>query len=1351
MSTDSESPHPPLRRAHLEQRNQAQAEAADVDSLPVELGNTRSLPRVRALERPKSGPMSLPSSYGQQRLWFLWELDREGARACNVACAYDIQGDLDIPLLKKALNLIVGRHETLRTGLVAEDGELRQVVLDEVLLSVPVIEIPEEDLERRLVEGARWPFDLKQAPLLRAMVFRLTPTRHVLALTIHQTIADRWSLDIMVGELGATYTALVLGQTPQLPEILVQYADFAAWQRESLGWPELEKQLSYWRQQLAGVEPVGLPSDHPRPHKPTYRGKQVRRHLGAELVTDLRRLSQEEGATLYMVLLAALGTLLYRLSGQEDLVIGSPVPNRPRPELEPLIGSFANTLALRCDLAGNPSFRELLRRIRETTLAAYGSQEAPFERIVEEVQPKRDLSRPPLIQVVLSLQSAAASEFSLGQAIAYPVEIHHGMSRFDLSLELEPVGDTLSATLEVNADLFGPDTARRMLGCWNTLLEGIAEGASQPISELPILTQTERRRQLVAWNATDTDFPASSCIHDLVSAQAEDNPDKVAVAFGSEVLTYGELELGANRVAHRLRSTGAGTGTVVALCLERSLDMVVAMLGTLKSGAAYLPLDPHHPVDRLAFMLEDSGATVLLTQGSLLNNLPPHGAVVICVDREPATGEPALNAVPLPAGSAEELAYVIYTSGSTGKPKGVAVRHRNVVNLMTALVQKPGPNDTVMAVTPYSFDVFGGNLWVALGVGATVVLASLEVASDGAELGRLIGASGATFMGATPATWQMLVNAGWSGQTGLVARCGGEELTVGLAHSLLDRTSAVWNLYGPTETTVWSMCERIQRDAKITIGRPIANTKVYVLDERLEPVPVGVAGELFIGGAGVARGYINSPELTAERFLPNPFVPGDRIYRTGDRARFLSDGRVEYLGRLDYQIKIHGFRIEPGEVEATIESHRAVRQAVVVAQKGINGDTSLVAYVVSQEVGREPTAAELRAVLMARLPTYMVPSAFVMLRALPLTPNGKVDRRALPLPDYSGAEYVAPRSELEIQLTGVFARVLGMERVGIEDDFFDLGGHSLLAALLLRKVESEVGERVPLASMFQGGATVAGMAGVIEAGRGGRDDLSLMVPIQSRGTAPILFFVQPDETSMLTLRHFVGPLGSQQRVLGLLPERLGRRFDPSRSIEELAASMLATIRATQPTGPYLVAGYSLGGLIAYEIAGQMHSAGWDVAWLGVLDAEVGQSLYQRAMWSRTPGGFMTRLWQIGPWKAVQEARKLVWHWLRAPLLLGRWVSTARDDFDYRGALVISARYNPAGHEVPMDLFTSADNVDVTGTATLGWDSVHRGPLTLHTIPGKHLAMLTEPNVRVVAEILSASLRRALAVGEAGVD
>ena len=937
-------------------------------------------------------------------------------------------------------------------------------------------------------ELARQPYQLDKGPLLRPLLVRFAEDEHRLYLALHHLIFDGVSLNrVVVPELVALYDAFAAGEQPALPEPAIQYADYALWSQEWAKTEGFARRIEYWRRHLEGAPELQLPLDHPRPRQQRFRGAMERVRLSEDLVRRLRSLSASEGATLFQVLASAFAVLMHRYAaGQDDVVFGTVSDLRQRPELEAMVGYCLTPVVVRADLGGDPSFRQLLGRVR-TELLDDLAQQVPFGRLVGDLQPARDASINPFFQAMLVLEPPLSSTDSSWSLHLMEAELGNavGNAECDLILELDarPEGQ-IDGRLIYNSDLFDPQTAQRVTGHWLMLLEGIPEAPERRVSELEMLTAEEINQQVVEWNATEVPYPRDASVHELVARQVERSPEAVAVVFEDDRLTYRELDQKANRLAHRLRAAGADTGKVVGICVERSLDMLVGLLGILKAGAAYVPLDPHHPPDRLAFVLEDSGASVLLTQRPLLPSLPHHRSEVICLDESFADQPGTAPAAPV---SADDLAYVLYTSGSTGRPKGVCVHHRAVVNFLTSMARLPGMStaDTVVAITTYAFDIAAVELWLPLITGAHTVIAPQEVASDGRRLADLIARSSATVMQATPATWQMLIDSGWSGRPGLVALCGGEALPPRLADALLDRTAALWNMFGPTETTVWSTIALVRRGDGITIGRPIANTTVHIVDRRLHPVPVGVSGELLIGGDGVARGYLNRPELTAERFVADPFSadPGARLYRTGDLARHRADGSIEYLGRLDHQVKIRGHRVECGEVEAVLGDHPAVAGAVVVAREDEDGrGQRLVAYIVP-DGGDAPGLGELRAHLGGRLPDYMVPSAFVMLEAFPLTPNGKVDRRALPAPEAGrlGAEaaYVAPRTEAEATLAAIWEQLLAVERVGMDDNFFELGGDSIHAIRVIARA-NQAGLPLSPAQLFEH-QTVAGLAAAAEA------------------------------------------------------------------------------------------------------------------------------------------------------------------------------------------------------------------------------------------------------------------------------
>ncbi|HSG41069.1 MAG TPA: amino acid adenylation domain-containing protein, partial [Thermoanaerobaculia bacterium] len=948
-------------------------------------------------------------------------------------------------------------------------------------------------------EEARRPFNLAAGPLLRTLLLRLTHNEHALTFCAHHIVADMWSTGLMVREISRLYPAALSGEASPLPELRVQYADYAAWQRRWLTGETLDRLLSSWRARLVGAPAaLEIPTDRPRPAVQTFRGGSVRWRASSELTGALDGLAQDEGVTLFMTLLAAYHSLLHRYSGQPEVVVGSPIAGRSREEVTPLIGVFINTLALRGDLSGNPPFRELLGRIREVALEAYALQDLPFERLVEEIKPVRDLSRTPLFQAMLVLQNAPGGGLELPRLKMGLLPMSSGAAKFELTLWMGVVDGKLVTALEYNTDLFETGTAERMLRHFESLLVAAAADPSRRIDDLPLLGAEERRQILVDWNATRTDWASSGLVHRLVQAQAEATPDAVAVVAGGVEVTYQDLAGRTHQLAHYLRRVGVGPETRVGVCLERIADLPVALLAVLEAGGCYVPLDPSYPRERLAYMLEDSAAPVVITQESLRTALPPHQSWVVSLDGDaPAIELESEHAfeVGLDPG---HLAYVLYTSGSTGKPKGVQVPHGALVNFLLSMRERPGLGsaDALLAVTPVSFDIAGLELYLPLLAGARVVLATREEAQDGVRLQGLIARSGATAIQATPATWRLLVESGWRGDRRLKVLCGGEALPDALAAQLLERAGEVWNLYGPTETTIWSTVQQILPSRRPTLGRPIANTQVYVLEPSGQPAPAGVPGELLIGGEGLARGYFGRPDLTAERFVPDPFRGGGaRLYRTGDLARFRADGELEFLGRIDFQVKVRGYRIELGEIETVLGRHPSVAQAVVVARKGSEGDPRLVAYAVPAQEAAPASVQELRDHVRASLPEYMVPSAVVILEAFPLTPNGKVDRKALPAPERFEGEtgYVAPATPTEEALAAIWAGVLGLERVGTRDNFFEMGGHSVLATRLMFRIRETLGVELPLRTLFEA-PTVARLAAAVAAHRAEEVETSAELP-----------------------------------------------------------------------------------------------------------------------------------------------------------------------------------------------------------------------------------------------------------------
>ncbi|WP_244237973.1 non-ribosomal peptide synthase/polyketide synthase, partial [Corallococcus terminator] len=1033
---------------------------------------------------PRGGP--LPLSFAQQRLWYLQQLEPDST-AYNNAIIFRLTGPLDARALQTALDALVERHEVLRTTYALTSTHPVQHIHPTGMLPMDREDVPGDTAEareaamlRRCQAYTATPFHLDTGPVARALLLRLGPDAHVLHLLLHHVVSDAWCTLVLGRELPVLYTCASAGVPSVLPPLPVQYADYAVWQRAWLTGPVLEEQARWWKDLLQGAPPLELPTDLPRPAMQSYAGAAHRFHLPREVSEPLLAVGRREGATSFMVLMALFQALLSRYSGQEDFAVGTPIAGRTRPEVEGLLGCFVNTLALRAKLDGAPNFRELIARVKHQALGAYARQDMPFERLVDVLQAPRDLSRTPVFQAILNVINVPEAQTTDGQGLRIgDVDVPVTTSKFDLTLEVREQRDGLLCRLEYATALFDEATLARMAEHLTALAKAVTAAPDAPVADLPLLSTQAREQVLRGWNDTQVEFPRGSSLHQLFEAQAERTPDAIALQFEGQQLTYGQLDARANQLAHHLRIRGVGPETLVGVCLERSLEMVVALLGVLKSGAAYVPLDPSTPTERLIGMLEDTAAPVLLIQERFRNALPAHAAHVIALDTEwDAIARQPISRPRALAGE-DALAYVIFTSGSTGRPKGAMNAHAGIVNRLRWMQSRYGltTEDTVLQKTPFSFDVSVWEFFWPLMTGAKLVLARPGGHQEPDYLTTLMAREGVTTAHFVPSMLRAFVEEpGLEHLTRLrQVMCSGEALPADLVHKAQARLphATLHNLYGPTEAAVdvtsWE-CPRDDALRVVPIGRPVANTRLYVLDRRNQPVPVGIPGELFIGGVQVGRGYWRRPTLTAERFVPDAHggTPGARLYRTGDIARWRTDGTLEYLGRADFQVKLRGFRIELGDIEAALQAWPGVREAVAVVRQDSAGAPRLVAYVTAE--GAAPDTAALRAFLHARLPEYMVPSALVTLEALPLTSSGKVDRKALPTPDAPTSvkgESIAPRDDTERTLAAIFAEVLGVERVGVQDSFFELGGHSLLATQVAARVRAQFGKELPLRTLFE--------------------------------------------------------------------------------------------------------------------------------------------------------------------------------------------------------------------------------------------------------------------------------------------
>jgi aspartate racemase len=1040
-----------------------------------------------------------PASYAQQRLWFLHQLEPESG-AYNMLSAVRIRGRLDVPMMERSLTEVVRRHETLRTGFVVVEDQLMQVIslkaqfqLGRIDLSHLPADERDAEVRRLALQTTNASFDLERGGLMRAVLMRLDADDHVLCVVMDHIISDGWSIGVLIGEALALYPAYCEGRPSPLPELEIQYVDYAQWQNEWLSGEVREEQLSYWKRQLASPLPVlELPTDRPRQPIQTNHGASEHFTLTKDLSEAVRALSQQRGTTTFMTLLAAFQTLLQRYTGLSDILVGTPIAGRSRPETESLIGFFVNTLVMRSDLSGDPTFTELLARVREVALDAHAHQDVPFEMLIEELQPVRVLSHPPLFQVMFVLENAPMPRMEVAGLSLEPMDIETGTAKFDITLVFDE-GEQLTGFWEYNTDRFDQTTIRRMSEHFLRLLEAVVTNPEQRLSQIPLMNAAERHQLLYGYNLTTTDFPRDSSIQQLFEQHAATSPAALALIFDQGSLTYGELNERANQLAHHLRHLSIGVETPVGICAERSPELIIGLLAILKAGGLYVPLDPATPQERLSFMLRDTQVSLLLCDEALRHTFAGEASVqVVSLQQALTEAERESSLNPQPAVSAQNLAYVMYTSGSTGTPKGIGISHRSILRLVCQSAYAHfSPEETFLQLAPISFDASTFELWGSLLNGARLALMpaaqpSLE------ELAAALERYQVTTLWLTAGLFHQMVDSQLAALGGLhQLLAGGDVLSVQHVERVLRELPAVRliNGYGPTESTTFACCHVMGVDgervvgASVPIGKAIANTQLYVLSEEMQPVPVGVPGELYIGGDGLARGYLNRAELTAERFLPHPFSTqtGARLYRTGDLVRYLPDGNLEFLGRIDTQVKVRGYRIELGEIEAVLLSHPAVRAAVVVAREEEAGDKRLVAYLVGET--ESVAVIELRGYLKEKLPEYMIPSAFVMLDELPLTANGKVDRRALPAPERgrveAGTEYVAPRTEVEEILCGIWAEVLGVERVGVDDNFFELGGHSLLATRVVTRLSGAGYRELPLRSLFEK-PTVAELAILIE-------------------------------------------------------------------------------------------------------------------------------------------------------------------------------------------------------------------------------------------------------------------------------
>jgi amino acid adenylation domain-containing protein len=1296
------------------------------------------------------GPGSLPIS--QQRIWVLERLHPRNP-AHNVACAFRIRGPLDAEKLGVAWREVVQPHEILRTEFHAVEGVPQPVVIQSSppLSAGDLGDVSPEQREARLgnliQEEAQRPFDLSSGPLLRASLWRVAPSEHVFLLVAHRIVCDEASLRVLERQLVLRYGTGQSGQTRATVQMPMQYSEY-----ESRRGAVSEEQISYWKQQLAGApSSLDLPNDRPRPPEQTFRGAAQVFSIEKSMLEQLRSLGENHGATLFMTLLAAFKVLLSRYSRQDDLVVGTAICGRGDPKLENLVGPMENMVAIRTDLSGAPTFSELLTRIRDVTEKAFSHQDVPFEALLEQLPLERDLTRNPLFQVAFTQR--VASEPILAADLHWEgVRVDTETEFLDLTVNVVERNRQVEARFCYSTDLFEHATIARMVGHFRTLLQSALETPGQAVSLLPLLTAAERDQILVEWNDSAVKYPGIECVHELVEAQVRRTPDAVAVTCNNQSLTYAELNQRANQLAHYLVASGVQTGSLVAIYMDRSLDMLLAVLATLKSGAAYVPLDPMYPRDRLAFMLSDSSPAVLLTQQKMLDQLPPDVANAICIDSawDDIAKQSAENVQS--GATRKNLAYVIYTSGSTGKPKGVCLPHRALTNLIFWQWDNshlPQSSRTIQ-FTSLSFDVSFQEIFSTWCSGGTLVVVSEALRRDPISLLRFLREENIARLFLPFVALQHLAEIAQEEKdlpNLFEIITAGEQLRVTRHLAALFRRMPqckLYNHYGPSESHVVTSFRMTgvpdTWPSLPPIGKPIANTQIYILDPFLNPVPVGVSGELYIGGISLANGYLNRPELTAERFTPDPFArtPGSRLYKTGDVARMLPDGNIECLGRSDHQVKIRGFRIELGEVETALTQHSAVRQAAVAVREDIPGDKRLVAYLVSN--ADDLDIRELRGYLARFLPEYMVPSGFSILPALPLTPSGKVDRKALPapLPDHTHrSDVIAPRNQLETQLVSIFQKVLNADSVSIHDDFFDLGGHSLTATRLLSQVKEITGWQIPLSTLFRG-ATVESLARLIAEQGEASDSVVMEIQAGDRSRLPFFAIVPPGEESLgyAMLSRHMGSGQTVYKIQGHAPIVGTERPYSKQELHALTEEYVAAMRTVQPHGPYCLGGLCDGTHIAEQIVLRLEAQGEEVGLFAIFDTWVMQHSQIRWLWK--VDYYRQRLRQM---KAMNLTDRLASYRRvaqnKADNLLGK--KAPRTDWQ---ETYWPENFTPARFRAPVVLFKRPkQQFYYINDPQMGWGARSLSGVEIHEVEFHHLEILREPHVRQFAEMLAKCMAR----------
>jgi len=1375
-----------LTDAHTEQDlvNLGRAFTESVESMVEDgiFGNPVKLPKRRAIEEnssptpaapsepTKASPPSIPSAAAeyppgdaQREMWVAAQISDEASAASYGSNVVELVGDLNVSILERAVSEVVKRHESLRSTFDVDGAKVivkPSMPIEVRLRDLSHIAPAERDsqVSQILEEEARQVFDLAKGPLASFQLIRLAPSNHLLVFTAHMIVCDGWGFRVVLEEIGALYSAYVEGCEPSLAPAN-QMREYVSWQLQQRGADGAKRCEDFWLSQFETLPPAfELPSSRLRPPLRSYAAARENLRLTPEFCQTLKRIARELRNTPFALLLAAYQTWLHRLSGADDFAVAVPFAGQGMLGLNTLVGQCVHTLPFRVKVNNMAPFVDQLTKARNLILDAQENWSSNIGVLVQQLNLPSDPSRLPVASVMFNLDpplsdvrfAGCTSHITSGPRVAF---------HYDLGFNVVDEGDAFLVECDYNTNLFDAGTIRHWLDGFQAILEGIVADPKTPVGRLSVLSEAERRERMRACTATKRAIPTGQTVHGLVSAQVARTPDSIAVECEDKRLTYAELDKRSNQLANYLRAQGVAPNVVVAVCVNRSLDMVVGVLGVLKAGGAFAAINPEGPPDRIASILDDTRPAVMLTHSDLLPCLPQETHTrLLCMDVDwdrVGAGKGNLD----PAGTgAEDLAYVCYTSGSTGKPKGVEISHGAVVNFLSSMATEPGlaSQDVMLALTSLSFDIAVLEIFLPLAVGARIAIVTPQVAVEPADLDKAIKRHGVTVMQATPATWRMLVTAGWKGNRGLRLLCGGESLSPGLAAELLRRCRELWNMYGPTETTVWSTICRVENGQPVTIGRPIANTQIHIVDDQLEPVPVGVTGELLIGGAGLARQYRNLPDLAAEKFIRSPFSSEQRarLFRTGDTARYRPDGEIELVGRRDHQVKLRGHRVELGEIESILLGHLQVREAVVALREDTPGEPRLVAYVSC--IGASPDGAsrlssELRELARTKLPAYMLPSAFVVLGCMPHTPAGKVDRNALPPPpresaDLFGDEYTPPGNETEERLARLWCDTLRVDRVSSRANFFDLGGQSLLAVSLFAKIEKEFGRKLPLATLFAS-PTIEGLALALTAGNT-KTTWSSLVPIQRKGSKPPLFLVHGAGGNVLLYRSLGERLAPEYPLYGLQSQGLDGKSEPLRTIEAMAGCYLREVRKVQPKGPYYLGGYCLGGTVAYEMAQILSREGEEVQLLAMLDTynfsralkvSLRSFLLQKAKFH------LANLVHLRPDRMVKYLKEKTRLALGGELanLMTSMPGSSRENGVSRATSGVEAEvqgindhaaetYDPKPYPGVVSLFKPRFNYKFYPDPKMGWGDLALGGLDIVEVAVNPHSMLLEPYVQVLA-------------------